>query len=539
VLGTVACTCADSSAKTWASNATEVGQVHLSLSALGNVVVTWSASLSQASGSEKEAAAPPCVRHAPAGMDLGAGNMTPAVNVSRWRGRLWSTVELEGLTEGASYKYQCSAAHSSVERHHKLEFTPREFGDELEMRVPASRTLGPPLGDAAVDGVTRLAVLGDLAEGGSGASIIEHIARGPTVDAVLHLGDIAGNLTDEEYHRGDQFLSMIEPIASVVPYMTLPGDRDDVATYNRFFRMPSAGEDPWYSFIVGPARVVMLWTEALGDAVFAGSTSQAARAQRQLAWLGQALQHFDSPEERRRRPWLVVAGHRPIYCSMMQPTCGPQALRLRTVLEPLLLRHHVDLYLSAHLHAYERTFPVHNGSVCPGAGPDEPAGLGVVELPCAPVHIVNGDAGVPPLHYETMPARWTAQRHQGVPGHGELIVYNGTHLQYRHVEVSGTVSDEFWLLKPQDLAHDPAVEEENFLEALFWLAFATGGLTSTIAFIRWSHNDGLKRHHEALSTLRVELSVLSGVPPKVLGAPREIERLVQHDPEEDGTAALH
>ncbi|CAJ1354062.1 unnamed protein product [Effrenium voratum] len=172
----------------------------------------------------------------------------------------------------------------------------------------------------------------------------------------------------------------------------------------------------------------------------------------------------------------------------------PQAALLRSVLEPLFVTYGVDLYLSAHVHAYERTFRVLNGSVC---SPEDGAA-------CGPVHIVNGDAGDPPLQYADLPARFTAQRHPGQAGYGELIL-NATKLEYQQTDaLTGQTIDQLVLTKELPLS---PVGEENFLEAVGWLAFATAVATGTCGFVKWVHADGLKRRNEALRHLRAEIAV--------------------------------
>ncbi|CAJ1400207.1 unnamed protein product [Effrenium voratum] len=366
-------------------------------------------------------------------------------------------------------------------------------------------------------GRTRLALLGDLGVGNIGDDVLGRIlntTERPAFDAAIHLGDLGNNLSSEAGARALRFLEMLQPLASQVPYMTLPGDRDDLGIYKRLFQM-SASSDPWYSFKAGHAKVVMLWTDALVDL---GHFQQAA-ASRQLAWLEEELKTAE--EERAARPWLIVAGHRPLYCSMVRPTCSSEAALLRSVLEPLFVTYGVDLYLSAHVHAYERTFRVLNGSVCT---PEEGAA-------CGPVHIVNGDAGDPPLQYADLPARFTAQRHPGQAGYGELIL-NATKLEYQQTDaLTGQTIDQLVLTKELPLS---PVGEENFLEAVGWLAFATAVATGTCGFVKWVHADGLKRRNEALRHLRAEIAVLSGMPMKA-GSPREVEGLV-HD---SHSAGLH
>lgn len=67
--------------------------------------------------------------------------------------------------------------------------------------------------------------------------------------------------------------------------------------------------------------------------------------EKQLAWLDQLLQNSDAK-------WKIVVGHHPIY------TSGPRTenydtLAVRKVLEPLLEKHHIPLYLSGHEHSMQ------------------------------------------------------------------------------------------------------------------------------------------------------------------------------------------
>ena len=67
----------------------------------------------------------------------------------------------------------------------------------------------------------------------------------------------------------------------------------------------------------------------------------------QIEWLDDAL----SGET---RPWRIVCSHHPVHSSGSHGSTP----RLNELLEPVLVRHDVDLFLAGHDHHYERTEPI-------------------------------------------------------------------------------------------------------------------------------------------------------------------------------------
>ena len=78
----------------------------------------------------------------------------------------------------------------------------------------------------------------------------------------------------------------------------------------------------------------------------------------QHAWIEADL--AEATDNRNRTPWLVVVGHRPLYCSSrtFADRCTVEATRYRSYLEHLLHRYKIDIYMCGHNHQYERSYPV-------------------------------------------------------------------------------------------------------------------------------------------------------------------------------------
>ena len=68
-------------------------------------------------------------------------------------------------------------------------------------------------------------------------------------------------------------------------------------------------------------------------------------------WLAADLSSVD----REVTPWLLVGIHRPLVESELYPSDAAVAAGLRAILEPLLLRWHVDVVLAGHYHSFQRS----------------------------------------------------------------------------------------------------------------------------------------------------------------------------------------
>ncbi len=105
-----------------------------------------------------------------------------------------------------------------------------------------------------------------------------------------------------------------------------------------------AGFPNWYAYYMGPMRVVVVSTEHCTTST-ACVVQDAAAEKEQLAWLDTELGNADA-RRTKRRPWVVLVGHRPLYSSSQDHSPGDAQLRL--LMEPMIFRHGVDLALWGH-----------------------------------------------------------------------------------------------------------------------------------------------------------------------------------------------
>ncbi len=187
------------------------------------------------------------------------------------------------------------------------------------------------------DGSIKFAVIGDS---GTGGSTQERVAKRLAAERerfkyefVLMLGD---NLYGSE--QPDDFVDKFERPYKVlldagIKFYAALGNHDDPA--QRFYKGFNMGGERYYTFKAprGSARFFAL------DSNYA--------AKEQFVWLEKELAASDSD-------WKIAFFHHPLYSS--GETHGSDET-LRQTLEPIFVKHGVNLVLTGHEHFYERTKP--------------------------------------------------------------------------------------------------------------------------------------------------------------------------------------
>ncbi|XP_066910738.1 uncharacterized protein [Clytia hemisphaerica] len=263
---------------------------------------------------------------------------------------------------------------------------------------------------------------------------------------VYHAGDIS-------YARGyayiwDQWFDMIQPMASVVPYMVSLGNHEyqhligwekepfhfppfkpswfnagrgsfgecAKPTLNRF-HMPENGLSLlWYSYDYGMVHMVVFSTE-----------HDYRPGSQQYKWLENDLKNVD----RKKTPFVIVSGHRPMYCSEYGPVDYKTTIHMQQYVEDLLYEHKVDLGLWAHYHSYERTCKVYRNE-CREDGI---------------LHLMIGSAGKQLDSEKWYKKEWSAY-HDRNYGYGRFSVKNSTHIFFEFVQDSiDKVVDSVWITK--------------------------------------------------------------------------------------------
>uniref|UniRef100_A0A673C6A3 Purple acid phosphatase n=1 Tax=Sphaeramia orbicularis TaxID=375764 RepID=A0A673C6A3_9TELE len=262
-------------------------------------------------------------------------------------------------------------------------------------------------------------------------------------DVILHIGDFAYDMHEDNARIGDEFMRQIQSIAAYVPYMTCPGNHEaayNFSNYRNRFSMPGQTESLWYSWNLGSAHIISLSTEVYFYLEFGKELLF-----KQYEWLKKDLEEANLPENRAVRPWIITMGHRPMYCSDDDlDDCTRFDSYVSPGLEDLFYRYGVDLELWAHEHTYERLWPVYGDKVYNGSS-EQP-----YVNPKAPVHIITGSAGCREKTdtFNPNPKEWSAFRSTDY-GYTRMQVVNTTHLYLEQVsdDQYGKVIDSIWVVK--------------------------------------------------------------------------------------------
>jgi hypothetical protein len=296
-----------------------------------------------------------------------------------------------------------------------------------------------------------IAVVGDMGIDNSEgtANALTLLAVKDQIDWLWHIGDIS--YADDHFwdygYTWNYFFNMIRPISSKMPYMVLPGNHEysamnwlyyftkDFKVYNDKFHMPGnasgSNTSMYHSFDYGLVHFICLSTESS----FPKAMESPDLFGDELVWLENDL--LKAVSNRKNRPWIIVGMHRPIYSSATDfsvngvpvNTDRSNSLDLQQAFEDLFMKYKVDVVFQAHVHAYERSYPVFNNQV---TSKD-------YNSPPSPFYITSANGGcLEGLVWEwndPLPA-WSAIVDAKEFGYGTLSIVNATQLVWQQFSSS-------------------------------------------------------------------------------------------------------
>lgn len=310
--------------------------------------------------------------------------------------------KLENTVEGSSSAYYITYNHVGVMNDLKPDTVYYYIvGDERKGFSQERSFRSAPMADALRENwaFSFFADLGVVNGGPTTDYITTLLPSSPSVDQasdvrlVWHSGD-AGYADDSFLHWGcyahfcyentyDEYMqASSDHWAAQVPYMTTPGNHEadchdpsclaikhrrealsNFTAYNGRFHMPadeSGGTlNMHYSFNYGNVHFISFDSETgyPGAALETRYILPCGGFADQMSWIEADLQRANLPENRAAQPWVLVAGHRPMYDQNSINTAFQAAL------EDLFYKYGVDVYFAGHKHYYSRNFPVYQGVV--------------------------------------------------------------------------------------------------------------------------------------------------------------------------------
>ncbi|GAM24220.1 hypothetical protein SAMD00019534_073950, partial [Acytostelium subglobosum LB1] len=289
-----------------------------------------------------------------------------------------------------------------------------------------------------------LAAFGDVG-GENGAPTLKNlIATMNNYMFALHVGDIAyaDLLTAKALGNQsvwDQWLMDANPITSHLPYMTAIGNHDVFSQeqiYLTSFVMPAAVPNTtWYSFDYNGVHFIAFSYE-----------DNFAVDSPQYQWIHKDLSTFRASNP---NGWIVSYAHRPMYCSGIDSWCtGAPRAKFAKVMEDILYTYNVDIYLSGHVHSYERTLPISKNVT-----------MGTYAAPRATIHCVIGMGGNPGgevAAFSTPAPEWSTGPRINDTGYSTMTFANATHLHWKFFDnANNSLVDSVWIVKGNFSASQP------------------------------------------------------------------------------------
>ena len=247
--------------------------------------------------------------------------------------------------------------------------------------------------------------------------------------------------TRQRLRRGTprRFGALASPLLSRVPVLVTGGNHE------------IGSSEAWLHYL---HRWPTPYREARSTSPLYWSADVGPVARRRAEQLRQLCQSWRSPPakwleddlssvDRSATPWLIVMMHAPFYNSNSAHALEAELMRL--TYEPLLLKYGVDVVLSGHVHAYERS----DARGIYDAQPNQ----------CGPVYLNLGDGG----NREGGEAAWVAPHppwsafRESSFGVGALDIVNATHASYAwHRDACGAATAPHYDLAANDCAtpHD-------------------------------------------------------------------------------------
>lgn len=259
---------------------------------------------------------------------VGLGNTEPPANMHE--------VHVCGLTAGTTYTYQVGGGASGAD----VWSTPQQFAT-----LPAT-------------GKITIGVSGDSRDSASVFQLVQQRMKDQAVAMQLFSGDFVLWGTQESLYS--QWLDAANGVTlGQQMILAVPGNHENSSSqFYGNFALPGDGDyaEAFFSFDLGSAHFVMFDDQEIAQAP---TTDEAKSA---LAFIDSDLTKAEA--NRANVPFLIAVHHRSEFGNGNHSTDG-DVVAVRTTMNPIWDKHHVDLVINGHEHDYERTNPMTGPATAP------------------------------------------------------------------------------------------------------------------------------------------------------------------------------
>jgi len=391
------------------------------------------------------------------------------------------TAYVSGLKTGHFYKYQIFQGNTSVSVG-PFQFTLPEMSSK-EAEKPVKFALYADI-DTVYPNFTMDAFKG------------LHKLNPFDISFHLFLGDLGYDMFSENGKRGEYFYNSWQPLLASYPFMVTPGNHEIYTNYsflNMRTRMPlyNKTSNHYFSFNVGKAHILAI------NYYFYRDNPQ--HKKRMFDWIEADLKA--AVANRAERPWIFIATHQPIYCSLNAEGDLPDKrcynFYSRYIeLDELFNKYKVDMVLQGHVHNWERMGPTYKNKSMDYGSWSESQRKTHMANPEAPIYTIEGAAGNSYFMAGNTPLADYSINVDSTLSFSTITIVNSTALKYEHINSqNGHVMDYFYVLKGDEYPY--AVKKPTITSPTYWIIGALAGMIVIVAIYLKRRSD--KRKGDELS----------------------------------------
>ncbi|XP_047310384.1 probable inactive purple acid phosphatase 27 [Impatiens glandulifera] len=262
------------------------------------------------------------------------------------------------------------------------------------------------------------------------------------IDIVFHIGDIT--YANGYLSQWDQFTSLVEPIASAVPYMVSSGNHErDWPGSGSFYDTPDSGGECGVlaetMFYVPAENRAKFWYAA-DYGMFHFCVADTEHDWREGSEQYQFIEKCLASVDRKKQPWLIFTAHRVLgyssgeYYALEGSFAEPMG---RDSMQKLWQKYKVDIAFYGHVHNYERTCPIYQNH-CVNSETSHYSGT-----VNGTIHVVVGGGGSHLSGFSEVKTSWSLYKDYDY-GFVKLTAFNQSSLLFEYKKSSdGKVYDSF------------------------------------------------------------------------------------------------